>query len=142
MTAAAEFVDRVATVDELRALAHSVEWDDHYDWPTIGRSLSGSVHGVVATVDGRVVGMGRLVGDGAHYFYVQDVLVDPAHSDEGIATEIVSRLLARVEEAAPSTAFVGLFASDEARSVYETLGFSADDEMTGMHRSVEVAGRD
>ena len=133
MTAAAEFADRVATLEELRALAHSVDWDDHYDWPTIDRSLTASVHGVVATVDGHVVGMGRLVGDGAHYFYVQDVIVDPAHSDEGIATQIVERLLAWVERTAPSDAFVGLFASDEARSVYETLGFTADDGMTGMH---------
>ena len=139
---AADFVERVATVDELRALAHAVEWDDHYDWHTIGRSLAGSLHGVVAIIDGGVVGMGRLVGDGVHYFYVQDVIVDPAHSDEGIATEIVSRLLEWIERTAPSAAFVGLFASDEARSVYETLGFSHDDEMTGMHRVVDRRGHD
>jgi GNAT superfamily N-acetyltransferase len=132
------FADRVATVDELRTLAHSVEWDDHYEWETVGRSLSGSLHGVVATVDGHVAGMGRLVGDGARYFYVQDVIVDPAHSEEGIATQIVERLLEWIGRTAASTAFVGLFASDEARSVYESLGFVADGEMTGMHREVDV----
>jgi GNAT superfamily N-acetyltransferase len=130
------FDERVATTTEFRQLAESVDWGDHYDWDTIGLSLERSLHGVVATVDGRTAGMGRLVGDGARYFYVQDVIVDPIHSDEGIATQIVTRLLDWVEATAPSEAFVGLFASDEARSVYETLGFTADDDMTGMHRAV------
>jgi GNAT superfamily N-acetyltransferase len=129
----------VATVDELHTLARSVEWEDHYDWPTVGQSLDGSLHGIVAVVDGRVAGMGRLVGDGARYFYVQDVIVHPAHSDEGIATEIVARLLEWIRQTAPSRAFVGLFASDDARSVYETLEFSAGGDMTGMHREITPA---
>lgn len=142
MTNTPDFVKRVPTVAELRTLAHSVGWDEHYDWDTIGRSLDGSLQGVVATVDGRIAGTGRLVGDGARYFYVQDVIVDPAHSEQGIATEIVERLLEWVRRTAPSAAFVGLFASNEARSVYEALDFSSDGEMVGMHREIEVRRAD
>jgi GNAT superfamily N-acetyltransferase len=142
MTGAADFVERTVTVEELRSLAHSVGWDDHYDWTTIGLSLGGSLHGIVASVDGHVAGAGRLVGDGARYFYVQDVIVDPVHSEEGIATEIVERLLEWVRRTAPSAAFVGLFASDEARSVYEALDFSSDGEMLGMRREIRVRRED
>ncbi len=102
------FEDRVPTVDEQRAVAEAVGWLDHFDWETIGGSLERSLHGVVALQDGAPDGVGRLVGDGVRYCYVQDVMVDPAASDQGIATTIVERLLEWVRAAAPAEAVVGL----------------------------------
>jgi GNAT superfamily N-acetyltransferase len=133
--ATVRIVDRVATVAELRELARSVDWLDHYDWPSMGSALAHSVAGVVALDDDRVVGAARIVGDGVRYFYVQDVLVEPDHTDEGIASRMVHRLLDVVHAAAPADPFIGLFSSPEARGVYESLGFAADDTMTGMHRA-------
>jgi GNAT superfamily N-acetyltransferase len=132
--ATVRIVDRVATVAELRELARAVDWLDHYDWPSMGRALARSTAGVVALDDDGVVGAARMVGDGVRYFYVQDVLVEPDHTDEGIASRMVQRLLDVAHAAAPSDPFIGLFSSPEARGVYEGLGFAADDTMTGMHR--------
>lgn len=128
--------NRLPTIDEHRRLAESVGWDDHFDWDTIGASIDGSTLGAVALVDGEVVGMGRVVGDGVHYFYLQDVIVHPDHSDEGLGSRIVERLLDRIEEIAPSEAFVGLFASPEAVDLYREFRFTTTD-MTGMHRFVQ-----
>lgn len=55
---------------------------DLFHWDTLPLSLEASVSGVVAVVGEQVVGMGRLVGDGVEYFYVQDMagmfrLVEP-----------------------------------------------------------------
>jgi GNAT superfamily N-acetyltransferase len=133
--ATVRIVDRVATVAELRELARSVDWLDHYDWPSMGRALERSIAGVVAVDDDRVVGAARIVGDGVRYFYLQDVLVEPDHTDEGIASRMVQRLLDVVQATAPADPFIGLFSSPEARGVYESLGFAADDTMTGMHRA-------
>ncbi|MET4100241.1 GNAT superfamily N-acetyltransferase [Agrococcus sp. UYP10] len=131
------FEDRVPTVEEQRAVAEAVGWLDHFDWATIGGSLDRSLHGVVARQGDAVVGVGRLVGDGVRYCYVQDVMVDPAASEQGIATQIVERLLDWVRAAAPAEAVVGLFASPEAVSVYEGLGFrAADGDPLGMTLSV------
>jgi ribosomal protein S18 acetylase RimI-like enzyme len=128
--------DRVPTVAEHRALAVAVDWEDHFDWPSIAGSLERSLFGVVVTLGGEAVGMGRVVGDGVHYFYLQDVIVHPDHSEHGLATRITERLLERIAQAAPARAFVGLFASDEAIPVYESHGFTREDA-TGMHRLVE-----
>jgi GNAT superfamily N-acetyltransferase len=130
------YVERRATLPEHRELAASVDWLDHFDWETIPASLGSSLHGVVAVVGDEVVGMGRLVGDGVHYFYVQDVIVRPEYSDSGIGSGIVERLLDWIAATAPSRAFVGLFSSDEAQSMYESHGF-ATERMTGMHRFVD-----
>lgn len=133
-----EFQTRVADPDEHRALARAVGWDDHFDWGTIPGSLDRSLTGIVVVREGAAVGMGRVVGDGERYFYLQDVIVHPDHTDEGLGSEIVARLLAWIAEHTPAEAFVGLFASEEAVSLYENAGFSTEG-MTGMHRLVDPA---
>lgn len=131
----AKILDRVATVTEHQALAAAVGWEDHFDAASLPQALSGSLFGVVAVVDADVVGMARLVGDGVSYFYVQDVIVHPDHADDGLGTALVKRLIDWVASVAPAPAFVGLFASDEAIGVYESLSFSTGDS-TGMSLTV------
>ena len=126
--------DRVPTPAEHRALMAAVGWEDHIDDDVRGRSLDGSLRGAVATFDGTAVGMARLVGDGAHYFYVQDVVVHPDHADSGLGSQLTQRLLDWINSTVGSGAFVGLFASPEAEGLYESLGFVTAD-MTGMHRA-------
>jgi len=129
-------VDRLPTAEEHEALARSVDWLDHFDYASMPASLAGSLRGAVVIVNDSVVGMARLVGDGVHYFYVQDVIVHPDHDGHGYATQLVERLLDWVATVAPAPAIVGLFASPEARGVYEELGFESGDA-TGMTLKVE-----
>lgn len=124
--------ERVPTVDEFRSVAESVGWGDSFHWPTMAASLAGSLHSLVAVADGSVVATARLVGDGVRYFYVQDVMVNPDFSDQGIATTLVRRLIEWAEQQSAPKAFIGLFASPEAESVYADLGFSAEGQK-GMH---------
>ena len=126
----AEIEQRTPTVDEFRAIAEGVGWVDHFDWDVMAESLDASLFAVVALHDGRVIGTARLVGDGVRYFYVQDVMVDPAHEGEGIATQLTEALVAFARQR--PKAFIGLFASPEAVGVYDDLGFTTAD-MTGMH---------
>jgi len=129
-------VDRLPTAREHEALARSVDWLDHFDYASMPDSLAGSLRGAVVLADDEVVGMARLVGDGVHYFYVQDVIVHPDHDGNGYATQLVQRLVDWVATVAPAPALIGLFASPEARGVYEELGFSTGDA-TGMTLEVE-----
>jgi ribosomal protein S18 acetylase RimI-like enzyme len=47
-------------------------------------SPEGSLAVVVALDGSQVIGMGRLVGDGVTYFYVQELAVLPAYQGRGI----------------------------------------------------------
>jgi len=132
----ATLVGRRATLAELRALAESVGWLDHFDWATIDGSLEATLHGVVAVREGETVGMARLLGDGVKYFMIHDVLVHPDHQGDGLAARLVDHLLAHVATLAPARAWVGLFASPEAEHLYAEHGFGTDD-MRGMWRWVE-----
>lgn len=124
---------RLPTVEEHRRLAESVGWADGFHWPSLPGSLENSLYGVVATSGDEIVGMGRIVGDGSMYFYIQDVAVSPRFQRMGIGQAIVDELLAWIRERSP--AFVGLFATPEARELYRRNGFT-DQDMTGMMRVV------
>ncbi len=133
---AVTYVDRVPTPQEHRGLAERVGWADAFRWDAIPASLAGSCCGVVALDEqGRVVGMGRAVGDGAFFFYLQDIAVDPAHRGMGIGRAITGRLIDQVQGIAGGDAFIGLFATDEAVSLYRGAGFD-DTSMHGMWQVV------
>jgi ribosomal protein S18 acetylase RimI-like enzyme len=126
---------RLPTAEEHHHLAVRVGWEHGFNWPALPASLKASLASVVAVDGDRVVGMGRLVGDGVMYFYIQDVAVDPDYRRRGIGQVIVEALLQHICDTAPGNAFVGLFATDDALPLYERNGFTRGD-MTGMFRMV------
>ena len=80
--------------------------------------------------------MGRLVGDGVMYFYVQDVAVLPDWQGRGIGQAIIESLVDQIRAMAPGGAFTGLFATPDALPLYRRNGFTEGD-MTGMFQIVE-----
>ncbi|WP_314425917.1 GNAT family N-acetyltransferase [uncultured Microbacterium sp.] len=134
-------IDRVATAAEHRSIAESVGWHDAFDWATIADSLAGSTFGVVAQVGSEPVGMGRVVGDGVKYFYVQDLAVIPALQGSGLGARLLDRLVERIAMSAPASAFVGLFSTAAGTELYTSRDFHPGD-MTGMYRLVEPVRRD
>lgn len=132
---------RVPTPEEHRRLAEAVGWTHGFHWPSVPSSLERSLFGVVAMAGGEAVAMGRVVGDGALYFYIQDVAVDPDWQGQGIGRRIVEALLEHIRDIASGPAFVGLFATDDAIRLYESHGFTKGD-MTGMFRVIHPDGED
>jgi len=96
-------------------------------------SLKNSIHCITVKDNEQMIGMGRIVGDGAIYFYIQDIVVHPDYQKHGIGKEIMHRLVAYLHENAPDKAFVGLFASQDKESFYEKFDFKDySPNMTGM----------
>ncbi len=104
-----EVVERCPTVAEHQTLWEAAGWGD-VDTLVTERSLMNSVYGVVAVCDGVTVGMGRIVGDGAMYYYIQDVAVLPNYRQMGIGKRIMENLLQYIRHRAMGSPFVGLFA--------------------------------
>lgn len=125
--------ERMPTVDEHQILWESVGWGIIHK-ETSSQSLAHSLYGVVATVDGEPVGMGRIVGDNYMYFYIQDVAIHPTYQGTGLGKEIMERLLAYIKQRRNGgVAFVGLFSAEGKDGFYEKLGFQNHaPHMTGM----------
>ena len=130
---------RVPTLEEHRSLALAVGWSDAFDWSSMQRSLDRSVAGAVVTDAGETVGMGRLVGDGVKYFYVQDMAVAPSHQQRGVGRMVLDALIEHVARVAPDHAFVGLFATGAGEGLYRAHGFDVPG-MTGLARIVSPRG--
>ncbi|MBK9712940.1 MAG: GNAT family N-acetyltransferase [Kouleothrix sp.] len=124
--------DRVATPAEYRAICDAVGWAAVMNFDAAPAALRRSLFGVVATRAGAAVGMGRVVGDGAIFFYLQDIAVVPGHQHRGVGRMIMARLIDYLALAAPDRAFVGLFAAEGSGSFYERYGFRAYPALTGM----------
>lgn len=91
------------------------------------KAISNSLFAVSVICDEKVVGMGRLVGDGAIYWYLQEICVMPEYQGRGIGKSIVKRLIEHVEQnGLPGTRVtLGLMAAKGKESFYEKLGFDS-----------------
>ncbi|TFD94377.1 GNAT family N-acetyltransferase [Jeotgalibacillus sp. R-1-5s-1] len=125
----------VPSLDEYKYLCEAVGWKDFMNFEVAEKSLKNSVFGVTVYDHGQIIGMDRIVGDGAIYFYIQDVVIHPDVQGKGIGNEIMNILLAYLQEHAPEKAFIGLFASQGKESFYEKFDFkNYAPNMTGMFR--------
>ena len=95
--------------------------------PQVEKALTNGLFNVVAMCDEKVVGMGRLVGDGAMYWYLQEICVLPEYQGKGIGMTIVNRLMEYIyENSMPGTKVtVSLMAAKGKEAFYEKLGFVA-----------------
>ncbi|RAR40427.1 GNAT family N-acetyltransferase [Paenibacillus sp. MDMC362] len=90
----------------------------------IATALNRSVLSLLARDDNdRLIGMGRVVGDGAFYFQLVDIMVAASHLDQGVEEMIVSELLSRLEKIAPSGAEVTVITDVPGIKLYQHAGF-------------------
>jgi GNAT superfamily N-acetyltransferase len=95
----------------------------------------------VVDVAGDVVGMGRVVGDGAWYFLIADMATVPDHQGQGIGGAILDALLAHIAEHAPPGTYVTLTADPPGRRLYEQRGFAdVAPARTGVHLVMPTLG--
>lgn len=127
-----EYVLRPPSLEEYRSLCTAVGWDEAINFAAAPLSLMRSLFAVTVLDKGEAVGMGRVVGDGALYFYIQDIAVRPDHQGLGIGRAIMDRIMEWLNERAPDHAFIGLFAADGRDSFYAHYGFLRHPALTGM----------
>ena len=115
-----DIVDRIATVEEYRALRASV------GWATPSRSqcqaaLARSMFGVVAISNGAAVGMARIIGDDVLYATLVDVVVAQQFQHRGVGRRMMNRLVSWVTEC--GIVHVGVVAGDLVADYYEQWSF-------------------
>ncbi|QIL21152.1 GNAT family N-acetyltransferase [Thermomonas sp. HDW16] len=96
------------------------------------RSLGNTTFGVSLLRGEEVVGMGRIIGDGACFHFVVDIAVDPALQGQGLGKRIMGALDAWLRVNALPTAHVSLFADGDAKHLYEKYGFAQSEKSVGM----------
>ena len=114
--------------EEILRLYTAVGWTAYTDHP--GALEQGFRHSllVLAAYEGdELIGLIRAVGDGSTIVFIQDLLVDPAHQRQGIATALVRAVLARY----PDVRQVELVTDNTPKTIafYKSLGFTEFSEI-------------
>ena len=132
-----ELVDNALTAEDFIRLKMATGFINR-PLQQVDRALKNGLFNVSAICDGKVVGMGRLVGDGAMYWYLQEIVVLPEYQEKGIGKAIVARLLEHIKAAAlPGTqVHVGLIAVQGKEAFYEQFGFTSIS--TGMRQWMDI----
>ena len=76
---------------------------------------------ITAYQDENIVGVGRLLSDGALYALICDIIVMPDQQNMGIGSEILTRLVKKCQQS--NIRRVWLFAAPEKARFYEKHGF-------------------
>ena len=113
---------RNPTLEEYAALRQQVGWWSIQPEAT-QKGLEASLFAVVALDGGRAVGLGRVVGDGGLYYYIQDLMVAPSHQGQGLGRKMLRLLIDYIKANAPKGAFIGLMAAKGLEGYYREFGF-------------------
>lgn len=104
-------------------LYDAVGWTAYTDHPKeLLRGLRGSLRVVLAHEAGRLVGLARVIGDGATICYLQDVLVHPDAHRQGLGRKLVDEAFAPYADVRQHV----LITDEEPgqKAFYEALGFT------------------
>lgn len=120
-------------------LSHHAYWGRWRDRSTVERQVAASWRVVGAYADGRMIGFGRAISDGAALAYLADVFVVPEARGHGVGKAIVHTMI----EDGPGAEFRWMLHTADAHGMYEPFGFRAPDstylERPGKHSPVTEA---
>ncbi len=121
-------------LDQLIACYEEAGWwgaaNDNLD--LVKGIIAGSHCFCAATIDDRIIGMGRAISDGVSDAYIQDVTVLKDFRQRGIGTKLVAKLIEKLE--ADGIGWIGLIAESGAARFYRPLNFAPMPNATPMLR--------
>ena len=118
------FCEKIPSCEEFNCLTDSVGWgrDDRI---VVETALKNTIFAVCAYDGEKIVGFGRLIGDGAMFLYVQDVMVLPEYQSQKIGTEIMNRIVNVISDYKAFNPYLRAYlgASKGKEKFYEKFGF-------------------
>jgi predicted GNAT family N-acyltransferase len=117
------YQQQAPTVAEYNHLRDHVGWGAYADAGAVVHGFKHSLFHVTVRDGDELIGMGRVIGDGAITFYIQDVIVREDYRGQGIGKSIMERLMDYIARTATENAIVGLFAAKGKEPFYERFGF-------------------
>ncbi|MFZ1756712.1 MAG: GNAT family N-acetyltransferase [Caldilineaceae bacterium] len=134
-------VQPIPAEDYLR-LVVDVGWKRFVNPEAVETALANSTWSAVAVdreKDDFVVGAVRVVGDGAIFFYIQDLMVMKAYRKRGIGRALMEAANDYLKQETPRKSYVGLFTHPTKTAFYEKFGFNGPrPSLVGMYKTTKT----
>lgn len=116
--------ENVNSVEEFNYLYDAVGWWS-YDKKVSEKALANTMYSVSVYDDDKIIGYGRIIGDGICFLYIHDVMVTPKYQNKKIGSQIMDKLLEKVNQIKVENPYVRVYlgASKEKEKFYERFGF-------------------
>jgi predicted N-acetyltransferase YhbS len=93
------------------------------DEATAAQTLAASAFSVCLRRDAALVGFARVIGDGVLYFFLADLIVDPAFRGGGHGDRLMQAVTEHFRQAARPGAMIALIALKGREGFYERFGY-------------------
>ena len=123
------------STNEFLEVVESVGWKT-YSEEQINKALKNTMYMVKATVDGKLAGIGRVVGDFSIVCMLSDICVKPEFQGRGIGLRIVNELKRLIEDGVKESEKMQIELTPTAgnEEFYKRAGFRyKPDVITGMY---------
>ena len=128
-------LDYSFSISEFLEMVESVGWKT-YSKSQVEKALKNTMYMVKATVDGKLAGIGRVVGDYSIVCVLTDICVKPEFQGHGIGLKITTELKRLIENNVTEGEKMQIELTPTAgnEAFYEKAGFKYNpDEITGMY---------
>ncbi len=134
--------ENVNSAEEFNYLYDAVGWGS-YDKKVSEIALANTMYSVSVYDDDKIIGYGRLIGDGICFMYIHDVMVEPKYQNQKIGSRIMNKLLEKINHIKLENPYVRVYlgASKGKEKFYEKFGFITREDanlgsgmiLTGFH---------
>lgn len=115
-------IRRNAEIEEFIEMRKCTGWG-YPEEKSIGIGLKNTLFSVCVELNDEIIGYGRLIGDGAFTFYIQDVIVKPKYQGKGIGSRIIDEILSYIRETYTDDNMVCLMSAKGKEAFYKKFGF-------------------
>lgn len=89
--------ENIKSVEEFNFLYDAVGWG-HYEENISKKALENTIYSVSVYDDDKIIGYGRIIGDGICFLYIHDVMVIPEYQSKNVGTMIMEKLVEKVKK--------------------------------------------
>ena len=116
--------ENVNSIEEFNYLYDAVGWGS-YDEKVSEKALANTMYSVSVYDDDKIIGYGRIIGDGICFLYIHDVMVIPKYQNKKIGSQIMNKLLEKVNQIKIENPYVRVYlgASKGKEKFYQRFGF-------------------
>ena len=129
--------ERPISKEEYLELRKSTDWNQVSN-EAAALGLINDLFSICITHAGKTIGIARIIGDGAIYYYIQDLIVLPEYQEMGVGRLIMEQIEDYLQKNAPSGAFIGLMAAEDTAAFYKKFGYAVrSDQRPGMFKYID-----